>query len=663
MDLAEFKSKLHVASNERFNAKVLLCNSYDHVADIQDAFFSENYEIKDLREYQSNENMWFGVSRLNGIINKIQCNTVLFSVSEIIRFYNKDDFRIFFDNLFSIEKKQYRIYIPLFGIKSRFINDYFNHFYRKNEFSFVYEIDMELQNIDLNIVDFNVPFENKLDTIKDWLNFHNTPQNNIICSPRPLVERINNHNSDDLIRINYISNQKEFLQKYMKKDFQHEFNNAEKKYWDFLIADLKDFNLNEILQTKLNLNELRPADIIKNICLTKNLYLNWILKGYCEEYVDKNSYFYLVVENSSLDEELIDRVWFDIFSTELNYEHANERFEILSHYYLDIAPSKKIEGLLKGYLSKYEVVVPFLTGITTVEKQYIIELYANNKIDEKYLETYYKDLLFYIDNVQYENYIPWVDSYFTEYKKSKIANRISKTLENMLLEKNESRESFFKWYSDTSFVDVNDFMQNKKNKLWIDGLGIEWLGLIYNYTLNKGFTCKVYLSKAKLPTTTECNKFFEINKNIKLDKYIHDQTSYKYPLDLIEEINIIKNILDDYFLEDDTVIVSDHGFSAFCSFKKKVNSYENVEHEGRCAKTQHDINDVDGFSYDFECGKYLVALNHNSLNDKTRREAHGGVTPEEVIVPIIYLQKDLKMTTKTTEIEVVNKGYTEEDYF
>jgi len=34
-----------------------------------------------------------------------------------------------------------------------------------------------------------------------------------------------------------------------------------------------------------------------------------------------------------------------------------------------------------------------------------------------------------------------------------------------------------------------------------------------------------------------------------------------------------------------------------------------------------------------------VPLNDTSLSNKTRKEAHGGATPEEVIVPIIKIYK------------------------
>ena len=77
------------------------------------------------------------------------------------------------------------------------------------------------------------------------------------------------------------------------------------------------------------------------------------------------------------------------------------------------------------------------------------------------------------------------------------------------------------------------------------------------------------------------------------------------------------------------------------------------------------MDDTNYFSYDFpECGRYLVSLNHISLNNKTRREAHGGATPEEVIVPIIKIYKTIETKEERKEIKpIVQKGFEEEELF
>jgi len=650
----------------RFNSKVLLINNYENIFELKNLYSSRGYDIKDLREFQTNENQWFGVSKLNRIINKLEKNTILFSISEIVRFYSQDDFKNFFDNLFSIENKNVNIIIPLFGLKSRFNNQYFNTYYRKNEYDFVYEIDSTSDKIDLNIVDFEVPFSNTLDNIKDWLNFYSSPTNNIICSPRPLVERINNQHNDDLIHINNISNQKEFIEKYMHKNFPLNFKENEIEYWNRLIIDLKENDLEQILKSKLNLHLLTPSEILKKICSEQDLYIKWLLKGYSILEDNGNNYFYEVIKSSDINDILIEKIWFDIFD-EYNPTYISQRYDILINFYSKTKPSKNIEVRLGQRLKNYEPLIPTLTGITQVEKEYIVKLYALNEVNDDYIKKYYSDLNAYIDNVHFVNSIEWIENYFIEYKNSKINNKLSTKLDEILKEKNKNKDSFFNWYADTTFKEVSDFHIDKEKTFWIDGLGIEWLGVIKNYATSKGFICEFYLSKSKLPTTTHCNKFIDIKKTDALDRdYIHKQSSYQYPKNLIEEIDIIKDILDNH-IEDDLIIVSDHGFSAFCSFQAKINSFNNDEHEGRCAKVDDILEDTNYFSYDFpKCGRYLVSLNHTSLNNKTRREAHGGATPEEVIVPIIKIYKSNKNRVAAEPIKQntpVKKGFVEEDLF
>ncbi len=664
MNLYDLEVVIRDKKITRFSSKVLLIDSYENIFELKEMHSSCGYDIKDLREFQTHENQWFGVSKLNRIVEKLVKNTILFSVSEIVRFYNRDDFKNFFDNLFSIENKSINIIIPLFGLKSRFNNQYFDTYYRKDEYDFVYDFDSSSDKIDLNIVDFEVPFDNTLDSIEDWLNFYSSPANNIICSPRPLVERIDNQYSDDLININNISNQKEFIEKYMDKNFPLNFKENEVEYWDKLIIDLKENDLEQILKRKLNLHQLTPSELLKRICSEQNLYFKWLLKGYAVLEDDGNDYFYEVIKSSDIDDLLIEKIWFDIFDG-YNPTYISQRYKILRDFYTQGRPSQKIEDELSRLLQNYKPLIPILTGIAQVEKEYIVKLYTSDEVDNDYIQKHYSDLVHYIDNVDFINKIEWVENYFIEYKNSKIYNKLSTKLDSILKEKNKNRDSFFNWYADTSFKEVSDFNIDKEKTLWIDGLGIEWLGVIKNYATSKGFICEFYLSKSKLPTTTHCNKFDDIKKTDALDRdYIHKQASYQYPKNLIEEIDIIKDILDNH-IHDEFTIVSDHGFSAFCSFQTKINSFDNDEHEGRCAKVDDILDDTNYFSYDFpECGRYLVSLNHTSLNNKTRREAHGGATPEEVIVPIIKIYKTIETKEERKEIKpIIQKGFEEEELF
>lgn len=666
MTIEEIESILKRSEKSRFNIKLMLVNNYDLTISIKQIFDRNNYKIQDLKEFQKNDDEWFGVSKLTRIIKEISQPTILFSVSEVIRFYNDEDFRSFFNAIFGIENKGYDIYIPLFGLENRFRVNFYNSFYRRDEFDFFYKIISEYQKITLYIVNFNVSYPNRLDTISDWLGFYNNHKNNLICSPRPLVERICNQSNDDLITIKSILNEKDFLEKYLEKSFPIAYDENNKELWQKLIEDLENISLKELIQRELNLNQLSPIEIINKVCSRiNNQYLKWLLKGYALEYLNDESYFSIILKNANIDEPLIDKVWFHIFDN-FNVNYLDERFELLTNFYKNNTPKPKIEEKLREFLSNIQIPESFITGITVIEKELIIKLFNENKFSQIQLEKVYPDLVYYLNDIEFENNINWIKEYFKEYKFSKLKHQPTEKLNELLKQQNGSKELFFKWYEDLRFKELYHFSDliNYK-KLWVDGLGIEWVGFIKSYIeSNYDYKVECFLSKSKLPSKTECNRFKDIEKIETLDEYIHKQTNYKYPLNLIQEIEIIKEIIHQN-IDEDLLIVSDHGFSAFCGFKSKTNSFNNDDHEGRCAKIDTLIEDINYFSHNFDCGRYLVALNHNSLNHKTRREAHGGATPEEVIVPIIKISKKTisKIQQEVKKPVKETKGFVEKELF
>ena len=86
--------------------------------------------------------------------------------------------------------------------------------------------------------------------------------------------------------------------------------------------------------------------------------------------------------------------------------------------------------------------------------------------------------------------------------------------------------------------------------------------------------------------------------------------------------------------------VSDHGISYMAQFGNGLNlAGIEPDHSGRCAVWTKGNPTVDCNYMILQDGKSICALNHNSLSSKTPmgQGAHGGATPEEVLVPIIIV--------------------------
>ena len=113
----------------------------------------------------------------------------------------------------------------------------------------------------------------------------------------------------------------------------------------------------------------------------------------------------------------------------------------------------------------------------------------------------------------------------------------------MLNKKNKDKNSFCEWY-----YKIEKIPSEGKNLIWVDGLGAEWFSLIIylveEYGKGNGkFIEKKVITRVNLPTVTDCNRY-ETEKIGDLDKYIHAENPYRYPDDLIKEIEIVKSIVN-----------------------------------------------------------------------------------------------------------------------
>jgi len=401
-----------------------------------------------------------------------------------------------------------------------------------------------------------------------------------------------------------------------------------------------------------------------------NIFGRWLLKWYTLNNPEwQESYIYQVF--SSLkgyeESEFTNLLWLKIFSLDKPEKFSVERRRYIRELYRDKIIPKSIEDSLKEKIEGLpeEKVINYLTGVSPIEKSWIIENVGI--IDDLY--DIYPELYLYMRDIEIGDINEgnsWIREYFKEYRHSKISNTVSKTLKSLLEEKNSNKESFYRWYY--SFKNSKGLINenNQYKMVWIDGLGVEFASLLASILEEKGYGVSVYIARAELPSITEYNRFTDADYIQDLDKFIHTKISYTYPDDLVKEINIIKDIADYVCgLGDNILILSDHGFTAFANAKfdnNKIYDFESVGHEGRYASIRDDSTmfseDEDFFLHQLEDEgghkKYLIALKYKSLSNTPKREVHGGATPEEVLVPVIYATK-MEREEISYEIEVINR--------
>ena len=382
------------------------------------------------------------------------------------------------------------------------------------------------------------------------------------------------------------------------------------------------------------------------------------------------------------DKTIIDLIWFRIFEADPKEEFLVERKKLLKILHKDLKePIGLIESKLEEKLDSLNKLttkekLEYLTGITFAEKRYIVKMLKdspNFSKDLEFIKALYPELYYYLnwDNLLLEHIEPWVLDYFRNYNISKLINKKSEKLEDMLNKKNKDKDSFCEWY-----YKIEKIPSEEQNLIWVDGLGAEWFPLIIylveEYGKGNGkFIEKKVITRVNLPTVTDCNRY-ETKKIGDLDKYIHAENPYRYPDDLINEIeiveSIVKKILESKF--EKLSIVSDHGFTFLC--QKQFGNIKKLDlkgsnHEGRCMwiDTNSDYQDDEYFivwttdANSCQGKKSLVALKHTSLQNTPSREVHGGATPEEVLVPYIVVsaaEEALEYEIKPIKFEVSIKN-------
>jgi hypothetical protein len=127
-----------------------------------------------------------------------------------------------------------------------------------------------------------------------------------------------------------------------------------------------------------------------------------------------------------------------------------------------------------------------------------------------------------------------------------------------------------------------------------------------------------------------------------LDAQAH-RTDNISPFTVIKEIELVRKSIENIlqlYIGKKIAIISDHGLTYLSQMQSGKNlTGVDSDHHGRIAIRKKAGNDADNSYFRLEDGKTLCALKHESLCAKVpaNQGAHGGCTPEEVLVPIFII--------------------------
>jgi len=618
---------------------------------------------------------WITKDTIISIVKNLSKDTVVVPFSEIVRFYSKEDFNNFFNQLLLIENVELsrRIYLPLIGVEERFEKEFFQDFTRKDESAPYWKISRETPNsIKVYLTSQTLTkrignFETIVNT-EEWLKFWKKKSPcDVICHSKPLNLFYKNTLPDTIFMIEQVDNQKNLIEKIFNIEVPIPFDKSEKPYWEkFLILLNKDFTtFKAFVKSYFKVTSLSIFSLLEHWLKSNDFFEKWLLKHFVlTQSCLETKYIFKVFESLSdySDHTLLKGLYQRIFSLEINEEFINDRLELIQQY----SRLKQIilcdETLVElnsniHSITDHKQALLLTTGMFQFEKAFILGLFAKGEIDNlDILYQRFPEILHYnsecsFDNLTNEN--EWVLEYLSEYKKSKLNDSTTNRLKEILFLKNGNEQSFYNWYH--SFEAIHSIFHSIKvdKVIWIDAIGIEWVSFIENFIINKKDDLNVIkklIGVSNLPTSTDQNKFHDVKYIQDFDRHIHSN-QYSYPDSIIKQFDEIKRIIDTNIIldsEQTIAIVSDHGLTALSRLAVSKKYGKDDSHEGRYIEVEDKdhIPDPDYIIHKSEIDRknYLIALKHNSLGKKPIREVHGGVTPEEVLVPFIVISNKKEST-------------------
>ncbi len=374
---------------------------------------------------------------------------------------------------------------------------------------------------------------------------------------------------------------------------------------------------------------------------------------------DTKDYLRAVVEASANYQEYKK----NIYDLILSYSPKSKEYSVFYPQRKELLKKVSLDTEINSYLAeskqREKERIYYLTNNTEEEEYEIIKEIVSLGVIPNEIDSIFPELDDYLCKYSFDCKSGDVlTEYFQEYKSNKLLNRISetflKTVKEYSIDGNRkynvlpSRGSLIEQYNDS-----------KNGLIWIDALGVEFLGYIQRICAKIGLKMNVQIGRAVLPTLTSQNRAFydewrgPKQQTKRLDDIKHKgedrfnyETDGKLPLHIVAELKVIKDALVEakgWLLREEVrkvIIASDHGASRLAVINehqsKHTMSDTTGKHSGRCCPLSETDEKPESAS---SANGFWVLANYDRFGGgrKASVEVHGGATLEEVVVPVIEL--------------------------
>ena len=691
---------INAGTANRFPVRFVLFDNFRDSYEFISKMSDKDIEIQSVDKWMNPQYDDMFISRIelaNNIENYIEDikgkDCVVAPFSELARFYDNiehKEFDALITKLKSIQStntafdKHQRIYIVIVGQYSKisnFENDpqMFAWYLKSDGKQFNYRLVLS-NGTDYDVRNLKSKYT-VVKNLKEWLYLWRNGMditNTIISTSPSIYAYEQNALPDNAFDFDKCENVYKFLTLGLKLSFGNvQYKECDDEHWRELAEkiDVTNFSFSKFIKQYFHLFELKDyRDFIKAWHNIDDAFDKWLLVTYYLSEFDKVDYLFSALQNcrTYTDRELFEQLMLSIFDFEDMSAIYGIRIDILRLLKHRGALSKEAQETLEAELVKvainygYKTAVHLLTPFTSVEKEIAIKWYGEGNLAICDLRANFPMFYCYLQN----NVLPidsqeWIESYIEKYKKAKFSNKYDRSVGDALLVHSANDVAFNSWYQD--FKTVRTILADRDDIdvfYWIDGLGVDWIPVVRSIVeaekQNGIYLNEVIIGKSLLPTVTSINKAdlekLTPDKLVKigdLDNLAH-KTNNRYPGYILEEFDIMANairtIIDEYAGKK-IAIVSDHGLTHLSQHCSGLNlaGFES-DHHGRLAKKNSGI--LPDNKYVVVNGNTVCALEHSSLCSKVPvgQAAHGGATPEEVLVPIFIISDQESVQSWTVKL-------------
>lgn len=625
---------------------------------------------------------------------------VIAPFSEITRFYDNIRYAEFDSLLKTIRLIQspeeaqsghQRIYVPIIGMQSKvskFKDDPNIHIWE-------YHSGTEYDNYHLiltNGTTYGVKgLEERYTLCEDlrhwialWKNVGAKIKPQIICTSKCIFANSDNAQPDNAFKYTVCNNAFEFLTEGLGINLgKLSLREEDMPYWEELASciDVTDFDFDVFVNQRFNTLNLNDENaFVQTWFEYKDTFSRWLLKTYFVWKSGERSYLIRVLENvtSLSTSDLFSQIATHIFDEPLDEASIGQRLSLLKeakrqHVQIKSLAEQKVKAKLSAMAADPErgplFAMKYMSPLTLSEQCLMVEWVGQGKIEKNDIKNLFPELYAYLlpSSIKTGKGNGWTNEYFQEYCLSKVGNQETGSLAKKLKELNGSQVSFETWRD--GFKTVKTLMHNRQDidiYYWIDGLGVDWIPfmtqVIDKHKADGVFLNEIYVAASELPTVTSVNKTKldelangKLEKIGDVDKFAHTQKTY--PAYLVKEFRIVEDAISkvlSLYNGKKIAFVSDHGISYMAQFGAGLNlAGVETDHAGRCGHWLKGSAQTDNNYIVLDDGQTLCSLNNNSLSAKTPmgQGAHGGATPEEVLVPIIIVSNQKKANAYSAKLQ------------